>query len=97
MLKLEYLRYHVRLSNRQVVARAQTDLLVRWFLQVPIQFMMPDASSLTKFCGRLGADGFKAVFDQLIASARQAGLVQDRSHLNEPVQRSLNLTKMVLG
>jgi len=37
------------------------------------------------------------VFDQLIASARQAGLVQDRSHLIEQVQRSLNLTKMVLG
>ncbi len=83
MLKLEYLRYHFRLSSRQVVARAQTDLLLRWFLQVPIRFMMPDASSLTKFRGRLGAEGFKAVFDQLIAYARQAGLVQDRLRLKD--------------
>jgi hypothetical protein len=37
MLKLEYLRYHHNLSDRQVIARAETDLAFRWFLQYPLQ------------------------------------------------------------
>ncbi len=64
MLKLEYLRYHHNLSDRQVIARAETDLAFRWFLQYPLQWPLPDPSSLHYFRGRLGRDGFRQIFDQ---------------------------------
>lgn len=83
MLKLEFLRYQFNLSDRQVMERADTDLLFRWFLQIPIRFRLPDTSLLTKFRGRLGAEGFKQLFSQLVAYAREAGLVKDRLRLKD--------------
>jgi transposase len=83
MLKLEYLRYHDRLSDRQVIARATTDVAYREFLQLGSQALLPDPSSLCYFRGRLGADGFRQVFRQLIAQAREQGLVKDRLRLKD--------------
>lgn len=83
MLKLVFLQYQFNLSDRQVMERADTDLLFRMFLQVPLRFQLPDASLLTKFRGRLGAEGFKQVFSQLVSYAREAGLVKDRLRLKD--------------
>ena len=83
MLKLEFLSYFYRLSDAAVTQRASTDLLFRWFLQVPIRFRIPDSTSLTKFRGRLGSEGFKAVFDRLVASAREHKLIRDRLRLKD--------------
>lgn len=83
MLKLEFLRYVYRLSDRQVVDRAGTDVLFRYFLQIPVSFPLPDASALAKFRGRLGPEGFKAMFDRLVGCAREAGLVKDRLRLKD--------------
>ena len=83
MLKLEFLRYFCRLSDREVIARSQTDVLFRWFLQIPMRCKLPDASLLTKFRGRLGVEGFKKLFDRLVASARDANLIRDRLRLKD--------------
>ncbi|WP_442506955.1 transposase [Novipirellula sp. SH528] len=91
MLKLEFLRYTCRLSDRGVVARAQTDLLFRWFLQVPIRFEMPDASTICRFRARLGVEGFQEIFDRLIAFARDAGVVRDRLRLKDATHVLANI------
>lgn len=83
LLKLEYLRYAYHLSDVGVISRAQTDMLFRWFLQLPIKMPLPDPSLLCKFRGRLGAEGFKKVFDRLVGFAREAGLVRDRLRLKD--------------
>jgi transposase len=83
MLKLEYLRYQHNLSDRQVMERTKTDLAFRYFLQVGYTFETPDPSFLTRFRGRLGVQGFTEIFDQLVAQARQAGLVKDRLRLKD--------------
>jgi transposase len=83
MLKLEYLRYHDNLSDRQVIGRATTDVAYREFLQLGVQSPLPDASSLCYFRGRLGVDGFRKVFRQVIAKAREQGLVKDRLRLKD--------------
>ncbi len=73
MFKLEFLRYFCRLSDREVMLRGQTDVLFRWFLQIPVIYRLPDASLLPKFRGRLGAAGFKKLFrapGQLRASGK---------------------------
>jgi transposase len=83
MLKLEFLRYWNNLSDPQVILRAKTDLAYRYFLQVGSTFRPPDSSSLSYFRARLGEKGFAAVFDQVIAQARRAGLVKDRLRLKD--------------
>lgn len=83
MLKLEFLSFFYRLSDAKVIERCQTDLLFRWFLQVPICSPLPNSSSLTRFRGRLGAEGFKRVFNQLISAARAQDLLKDRLRLKD--------------
>ncbi len=83
MLKLEYLRYHCNLSDRQVIDRAETDISFRYFLQIGLRCRLPDPSSLTRFRGRLGAKGFHAVFDKLVGIAREQGIVKDRLRLKD--------------
>ena len=83
MLKLEFLRYQYNLSDRQVIEHCETDLSFRYFLQVGCNFRLPDASLLTRFRGRLGAEGFQKIFQQLVALARAAGLVKDRLRLKD--------------
>lgn len=83
MLKLEFLRYWRNLSDRQVMERTKTDLAFRYFLQVGHTFRPPNFSSLSYFRARLGEDGFRQVFDRLVAQARRAGLVKDRLRLKD--------------
>lgn len=91
ILKIELLRYMYRLSDRDAISRCETDILFRYFLQVPFTFQIPDSSLLAKFRGRLGADGFKSVFDCLVASARKSGLVQDRLRLKDATHIIANI------
>lgn len=83
MLKLEYLRYHYNLSDREVIARATTDLAFRHFLRIPFCGRLPNPSSLCVFRGRLGVEGFRQVFDRLIQSARAQGVVKDRLRIKD--------------
>ncbi len=83
MIKLEYLRYHFNLSDRDVIARAETDMAFRYFLQFPIPWKLPDASSLCIFRGRLGNEGFRDVFNKVVAAAREQGIVKDRLRIKD--------------
>lgn len=83
MLKLEFLRYHSNLSDRQVIDRAATDMSFRCFLQIGLSGRLPDASSLTRFRGRVGAEGFHAIFNELVGLAREQGIVKDRLRLKD--------------
>lgn len=83
MLKFEYLRYHYRLSDGEVINRAKTDLAFRYFLQVDVNDRLIDPSTLSRFRGRLGSDGFHKVFDQVVGCGRQYGLVKDRLRIKD--------------
>jgi len=83
LLKLEYLRYQYNLSDRQVIERSKTDIGFRYFLQVDQHDQLVDPSSLCYFRGRLGQDGFRKVFRQLVRTARRYGLVKDRLRIKD--------------
>lgn len=91
MLKLEYLRYHHNLSDREVIGRAQTDLAFRCFLQLPLRGWLPDPSSLCIFRGRLGTKGFRQVFDQVVHTAREHGVVKDRLRIKDATHVIANI------
>jgi len=83
MLKLEYLRYQYRLSDREVILRTTTDIAFRYFLQVDKHHRLPDSSSLCRFRGRLGEEGFRDIFDRVVGIARESGLVKDRLRIKD--------------
>lgn len=91
MLKLEYLRYHHNLSDRQVVERAGTDLAFRYFLQIDQRERLPDPSSLCVFRGRLGTKGFRKVFRQVVHLAREHGIVKDRLRIKDATHVIANM------
>ena len=91
MLKLEYLRYHHNLSDREVVARADTDLAFRYFLQIPLGWKLPDPSSLCVFRGRLGTKGFREAFSRVVHIAREHGVVKDRLRIKDATHVIANM------
>ena len=66
MLKILFLCFHYRLSDRQVMARAQTDLAFRWFLQLRLDEALPNHTSDTDFRNRIGVERFERVFQDLV-------------------------------
>lgn len=83
MLKLEYLRYHYNLPDREVISRSTTDLAFRYFLQLPLRGGLPDPSLLCLFRARLGKQGFRDVFNGVVAAAREHGFVKDRLRIKD--------------
>ena len=83
MLRIVFLCFHYKLSDRQVMARAETDMAFRWFLGLPSTKAVPHSSDCTYFRQRIGAEGFTNIFQELITQAREAGLVKDRLRLKD--------------
>lgn len=83
VLKILFLGFHHKLSDRAVIIRAETDMAFRWFLGISLQAPLPDHTNGTHFRQRLGKDGFKEVLQGIIRQAREHGLVRDRLRLND--------------
>jgi transposase len=83
MLKVMFLRFHYKLSDRQVMERAKTDMAFRWFLELGLDDAVPNHTSDTYFRQRIGPERFMQVFQELVSQAREAGLVKDRLRLKD--------------
>jgi transposase len=94
MLKLLYLCYHYKLSDRGVLQRARTDMAFRWFLGMPVNADLPDPTDATHFRQRLGSERFLALFQDLLAQAREAGLVKDRLRLKDATHIFANVADL---
>lgn len=91
MLKLETLRWLHNLSDVGVMERGTTDLAYRFFLQIPVSGGLPAPSTLCRFRGRLGEEGFRQIFDQIVAIARDNGVVKDRLRLKDATHVLANI------
>ncbi len=83
MIKLEMLMYRDRLSDRQVIERAGTDMSYRLFLGFGLQAELPDASSLTYFRARLGEEGYRDLFTEVVVQAKSAGVLKERLRITD--------------
>lgn len=83
MRKILFLRFHYKLSDRQVMERTKTDMAFRWFLDLPLHGTVPNPTEGTYFRKRIGVERFAQVFQELISQAREAGLVKDRLRLKD--------------
>lgn len=94
MLKVLFLRFHYKLSDRQVMKRAATDLAFRWFLGLPLKKPVPHHTEGTYFRNRIGEERFVQVFQDLVTQAREAGLVQDRLRLKDATHLFADVAKV---
>lgn len=83
MLKILFLRFHYRLSDRQVMVRTQTDMAFRWFLGLGLGEAVPNHTNGTHFRNRIGEERFGQVFQGIVTQAREHGLVRDRLRLKD--------------
>jgi len=94
MLKLLFLCYHYKLSDRGVLQRTRTDMAFRWFLALAVQAELPHPTDASHFRQRLGPQRFLAVFQDLLAQAREAGLVKDRLRLKDATHVFANVADL---
>jgi transposase len=83
MFKIMFLRFHYKLSDRQVIVRSVTDMAFRWFLGLSMTEQLPDHTNGTHFRQRIGPERFEQVFQELVTLAREHGLVNDRLRLKD--------------
>ncbi len=83
MLKILFLCFHYKLSDRLVMERIKTDMAFRWFLGLALSDSAPHHTDGTYFRKRLGEEGFRDLFQALLTQAREAGLVSDRLRLKD--------------
>ncbi|HEX3314159.1 MAG TPA: transposase [Gemmataceae bacterium] len=83
MLKMMFLCFHYGLSDRQVIERCGTDMAFRWFLGFGLEATLPNHTNGTHFRQRLGEERFERIFQDVVAVARDHGLVSDRLRLKD--------------
>ncbi|MCL6622779.1 MAG: transposase [Syntrophobacterales bacterium] len=81
MFKMVFLQFLYDLSDREIEERATWDLAFKYFLGLSAEELPPDHTTLCRFRMRLGAEGFQKLFNQVVAQAREKGLVSDRLHI----------------
>jgi transposase len=91
LLKLEFLEFQYNLSDREVIKQSQVNVAYRFFLDLSLHSPLPDPSLLTYFRERVGADAHQQIFQELIAQAREHGLVKDRLRLKDATHVLANI------
>jgi transposase len=90
--KLELLKYFYNLSDRGVVERAATDVAFRWFLKLPRIKLELDHTLMNRFRGRMGKERYGKLFHQVVAQAREQGLVKDQLRLKDATHVLANIS-----
>jgi transposase len=91
LLKLEFLEFHYGLSDREVIEQCRVNMAYRFFLDLSLHSDLPDPSTLCHFRNRVGVETFQQVFQDLIAQARELGLVKDRLRLKDATHILANI------
>lgn len=91
MVKVVFLQFFYTLSDAQVIARAQTDMAMRWFLGLSIDDAPPNPSNLSYFRSRLKVEGTQALLSSLIQQAQEHGLIKYRLRLKDATHVVANI------
>jgi transposase len=91
LLKLEFLQFEYGLSDREVIKQSQVNMAFRLFLDLSLRSELPHPSLLTYFRQRLGPQTHQQIFQDLVAQARQQGLVKDRLRLKDATHVLANI------
>jgi transposase len=91
LLKVQFLQFQYGLSDREVINQIRVNMAFRFFLDLSLHSPLPDPSVLTYFRARIGPEGLRQVFQELIAQARKHGLVKDRLRIKDATHVLANI------
>ena len=69
LIKLEFVPFHYRRSDRKVMAEAQVNVAFRCCLDLALESRVPVCSLLSQFRTRLGSARHQGLFDQVVPQA----------------------------
>ena len=91
LIKLDFLQFHYRLSDREVLIEAQVNVAFRFFLDLSLESGLPSVGLLSQFRTRLGSERYQTLFDAVVGQAREHGLVKDRLRLKDATHVIANI------
>lgn len=91
LIKLDFLQFQYKLSDREVLAQAQVNVAFRFFLDLSLDSPLPSPGLLSQFRTRLGVDRYQALFDEVVSQARARGLVKDRLRIKDATHIIANI------
>lgn len=78
LFKILFLSFLYDISAREIEEQINDRLSFKWFLNLAVNDLAPDHSTLTRFVERVGVDKFKTIFNQVVEMADAKGLIHDR-------------------
>jgi transposase len=78
MVKLLFLEIYYDVSDREIVRELRHNFLYRWFLDISFYEGEPDHSTLSRFRERIGEEGAKKMFEEIVRQAKEAGVLTER-------------------
>ena len=70
LFKMLFLSYLCNISERQIEEHCTFNLIYKYFLGLELSQPAPDHSTLSKFRDRLGEEGFRSLFNRVVAAVR---------------------------
>ena len=76
IFRMLFLQFYYNLSDVEISKQCQYNVLYRWFVGLKIE-EVPDDTSLVVFRKRLGEDRFERLFNRVVNSAKEKGLLKE--------------------
>lgn len=92
MVKLLLLEYLYNLSDGEVVSRAKTDIVFRWFLGLGIDDSVPDDTTISHFrINRLSEEHFDEFFNEIVRKCIEKDLVKTKRFIIDTTDVAANV------
>ncbi|MHA1410537.1 MAG: transposase [Candidatus Odinarchaeia archaeon] len=78
MFRMLFLEFYYNLNDEEVSKQCHYNVLFRWFVGLKIEERVPDDTSLMVFRKRLGVERFEKLFNRIVESAKEKGLLKER-------------------
>lgn len=91
LFKMLLLAFLFDISERRIEDECNYNMLYKYFLGLEADEKAPDHSTLSRFRDRLGLEGFQAIFNRIVALARQQGVVSDRLRIVDSTHTLANV------
>jgi transposase, IS5 family len=81
MFRILFLQTLYDESDEKIIEAVDTNILFRYFVGLSLEDDIPDRTLLGKFKVRLGEERFTAIFNRIVALAKEVGLIDNRLRL----------------
>jgi len=97
LFKVLFLSFLYDISGREIEEQINDRLSFKWFLNLAVNDVAPDHSTLTRFVERLGVEKFRGIFNQIVEQAKSKGLIHERLKIidSTAIRAKVDLARLV--